>query len=128
MILLIQDRKNNLHLVDYTPPSGRKFTICGLIYRKEEILNTLALDNAVAGICRTCYEDYQTMYGDDLNTDPRIARSSLNKKMWKMYYELLNDYIGPEIKYFDMETRNWEKFNKYTRKVLRKDNNVAKRK
>lgn len=120
MIILIQDRKNNLHLSDYTPPSGRKFTICGLVYRKEEIINTLALDNAVPGICRTCYEDYHTMYGDDLDIDPRMAHSSLNKNMWSTYFGLINNVKGPEIKYYDMENRDWEKFNKYSRKISRK--------
>lgn len=120
MIILVIDRHNNLHLVDYTPPSGNKFTICGHVYRKKDIVTTLALDNTVHNICRTCYEDYETMYGDDLEFDPRLARTSLNKKMWKTYYDLLNEITIPEIKYYDLTIRNWEKLTRYRKKVLRK--------
>jgi hypothetical protein len=109
MILLIQDRKNNLHLVDYTPPSGNKFTICGIVYRKKEILNTLALDNTVHNICRTCYEDYETMYGDDLKHDPRLAHSSLHNKLLISYIEVVGEIATPEIQYQDLGTRRWEK-------------------
>ena len=120
MILLIQDRKNNLHLVDYTPPSGNKFTICGIVYRKKEILNTLALDGAVHNICRTCYEDYETMYGDDLENDIRMAHSSLNEKLQGQFkYPSLGN-PSPDIQYWDMERRTWDKLTKYQRKLLRK--------
>lgn len=120
MILLIQDRKNNLHLVDYTPASGSKFTICGIVYRKKEILNTLALDNAVHNICRTCYEDYETMYLDDLNDDARTAQSSSHNKMLMTYFEWVHKVSAPEIKFQDLETRKWDKLTKYQRKVQRK--------
>lgn len=120
MILLIQDRKNNLHLVDYTPPSGNKFTICGIVYRKKEILNTLALDAAVHNICRTCYEDYETMYGDDLENDIRMAHSSLNEKLLgKFRFPELGNTLT-EIKYWDMDYRNWDKLTRYQRKLSRK--------
>ena len=120
MILLIQDRKNNLHLVDYTPPSGNKFTICGIVYRKKEILNTLALDAAVHNICRTCYEDYETMYGDDLENDIRMAHSSLNERLSGQFrFPELGNPI-PEIKYWDIEHKNWDKLTRYQRKLSRK--------
>lgn len=120
MILLIQDRKNNLHLVDYTSSVGNKFTICGLIYRKKDILNVLALDNAVHNICRTCYEDYETMYLDDLNDDTRTALSSLHNKILGSYLEATIGVTAPEIKYQDLGTKRWDKLVKYQRKVQRK--------
>lgn len=120
MIILVIDRQYNLHLVDYTPLSGNKFTICGHVYRKKDIVTTLALDNTVHNICRTCYEDYETMYGDDLSFDPRLARTSLNKKMWRQYFDLLNDNVTPEMKYYDVVNRRWERLSRYRKKVLRK--------
>lgn len=120
MILLIQDRKNNLHLVDYTPPSGNKFTICGIVYRKKEILNTLALDAAVHNICRTCYETYETMYQDDLDNYIRIAHSALNERVVRDYEYTAKGNAGPEIKYWDMEQKNWDKLTRYQRKISRK--------
>jgi len=120
MILLIQDRKNNLHLVDYTSASGNKFTICGIVYCKKDILNTIALDNAVHNICRICYEDYETMYLDDLNDDARISNSSLHNKLLGTYYEVFHRVSAPEIEFQDMETRKWDKLTKYQRKVQRK--------
>jgi hypothetical protein len=120
MILLIQDRKSNLHLVDYTPPSGNKFTICGLVYRKGEILNTLALDAAIHNICRTCYEDYETMYGDDLENDIRMAHSRLNISLLRDCKEISQGHHIPEIKYWDMSHKTWDKLTRYQRKLLRK--------
>jgi len=121
MILLVQDRKNNLHLVDYTPSSGNKYTICGRIYMKREVMNsltliTLALDNAVHNICRTCYEDYETMYGDDLKYDPRISFTSLHNKLTLKYYEVSGGAAAPEIKYQNLATKHWDKLTKYQRK------------
>lgn len=120
MIILVQDRHDNLHIADYTPASGRKFCICGHIYFKKDIVNTLALDNTVPGICRICSEHYQAMYEDDLNFDPRMARTSLNKNMWKLYFDILSEVVSPEIKYYDLMTKRWEKLSKYRRKLTRK--------
>lgn len=123
MILLVQDRKSNLHLVDYTPPSGNKFTICGLVYRKGDILNTLALDNTIHNICRTCYEDYETMYGDDLDNDIRMAHSSLNANLERDCKQLGKGRLSPEFKYLEISYKHWDKLARYQRKTAR--NNVA---
>lgn len=120
MIILIQDRQNNLHLVDYTPSSGNKFTICGIVYRKKDILNTLALDNAVHNICRICYELQETMYIDDLNDNPRTVQSSSHTKILMTYFEWVHEVSHPQIKYQDLENRKWDKLTKYQRKVQRK--------
>lgn len=120
MIILVIDRDDNLHLVDYTPPSGNKFTICGHVYRKKDIVTTLALDNTVHNICRTCYEDYETMYGDDLEFDPRMARTSMNKKLRENYFDLSYEFLEPALKYYDMTRRHWEKLVRYRRKLARK--------
>jgi hypothetical protein len=55
-----------MHLVDYTGPNGNKYTICGHIYfgsisPQNEVVNLLALDNAVHNICRDCYSTYEAM-------------------------------------------------------------------
>jgi hypothetical protein len=100
MILLIQDRKDNLHLVDYTPPSGNKFTICGLVYRRTDILNTFALYAAINNIC--------------------MAHSALNDNLTRDYHYLTQGSAGPEIKYWDMSHKTWDKLTRYQRKLLRK--------
>ncbi len=125
MILLVQDRKSKLHLVDYTPSSGNKYTICGRIYLKKEVMNsltliTLALDNAIHNVCRTCYEDYETMYGDDLNQDIRMTHSSLNEKMCMKYTFPSIGNARPDVEYWDLEARHWDKLTKYQRKLARK--------
>ena len=129
MIILVQDRDDNLHIADYTPASGRKFCICGHVYFKKDIVNTLALDNTIPGICRICSEHYQAMYEDDLNFDPRMARSSLNKNMENLYFDicagrffikLLNKNVGIGYKYYDLTTKRWEKLTKLRRKITRK--------
>lgn len=125
MILLVQDRKNNLHLVDYTPASGNKYTICGKLYLKKEVMTsltliTLALDNTIHNICRTCYEDYETIYGDDLNEDIRMAHSTLNEKMRMKYTYPSIGNTRPEIEYWDLEARHWDKLTRYQRQLVRK--------
>lgn len=78
MILLVQDRKNNHHLVDYCAPhDGRKFTICGLAYSKKEIINIIALDNTIHNICKTCYLQYEDEFQELLDNYPREAKGKL---------------------------------------------------
>lgn len=122
MIILIQDRKNNFHLSDYTSPNGNNYTICGLIYRREQIINTLALDSAVVDFCRTCYEDYEKMYGRTLDKDPRLAKSHTQFMIQSQAatVDKVNNDKSPQVKYWALEERYWNKLNKYSRKLWKK--------
>jgi len=118
MIILVHDRKDNLHLVDYTSPSGNKFTICGLMYSKKDIITTLALDNTIHNICRTCYEDYETMYLDDLNIDLRFAKSASYRNI-RTTYQRVKD-TPPEIEHWGLNEKHWQKLIRFQRKTQRK--------
>lgn len=117
MIILVQDRKDNFHLSDYTPYNGQKYTLCSLIYCSEDIVNTIALDNTFPGICRTCYEHYEAMYLDDLDYDPRIAHSSLNSNLNYKYNDVSKQYSSPDVKYWDAINKNWGTLRKLQRKI-----------
>jgi hypothetical protein len=121
MILLIQDRDDNLHLVDYTSITGNKFTLCNLVYCKRDIINTLALDNTVHNICRTCRDNYTSMYTDDLFFDPRMLHSAIDLNMKSLYADLSygKDW-SLKVKYQNDLERNNPKINRLQRKILRK--------
>ena len=57
-LFMAQDRNDEVHLVDYISPRGRKYTICGVIYDKKDIINFFALDAALPNLCKICYEQY----------------------------------------------------------------------
>lgn len=120
MIILIQDRKDNYHLSDYTPSNGNKYTLCNLVYCKSDIVNTLALDNSVPIICRTCHENYTAMYLDDLDYDPRIAHNQTNNNLTYQYQHTVSQMYSPDMVYWEAINRNWLKLNKYQRKTQRK--------
>ncbi len=122
MIILVQDRKNNFHLSDYTSPNGNYYTICGLVYRREQIINTLAMDGAVKDFCRTCYEDYERLYGKTLDEEPRVAKSSTQLHVYDQAANAskINGVYSIQNKYWNLEDRYWDKFNRYQRKLLRK--------
>jgi len=117
VIILVQDRYSNFHLSDYTPYTGHKYTLCNRIYHTKDIINTLALDNAFPGICRTCHDTYESMYFDDLNYDPRMAHNSLHINLVNTYFHVTSKMAGPEIKYWDMTHKNWGTLRKLQRKV-----------
>lgn len=120
MIILVQDRKSNFHLSDYTSPSGNHYTICGLIYKKGQIINTLALDGAVSDFCRTCYEDYEKLYGRTLNKEPRLAKSHTQLMIYSKVHNVCTGVESPQNKYWFLEERYSNKINQYHRKLMRK--------
>lgn len=122
MILLIHDRDDNLHLCDYTSLSGNKFTLCNLVYCKKDIITTLALDNTPHNICRTCRDNYTTMYRDDLFFDSRTLHSTLDFNVKRILNEATfgNGDLNLKIKYQDYMDRNDIKTARYQRKISRK--------
>lgn len=120
MIILIQDRENNYHLSDYTPYTGYKYTLCNLIYHKNDIVNTLAMDNSIPDICRTCHENYEAMYLDDLEYDTRMAHGQLQDNLKYKYQYQAKPKYSLMVKYWDASQRNWGTLRKLQRKVTRK--------
>ena len=122
MIILIQDRKDNFHLSDYTGYNGSNYTLCGIIYRKGQIINTFALYGAVQDFCRTCYEDYEKLYGKTLDNNPRFAKSRTEfviQSQATTVDKILND-SSPQVKYWNLIEKYWNKLNRYQRKLSRK--------
>lgn len=116
MIGLAIDRHNKAHLIDFSSHNGRKYSVCGIVYLKGEILNTLELDGAIPEVCRNCYEAYETMYEDDLNDFLRESRGKLFEKRFKRYHEAKRP--GSALfKYWDMAERHWEKLTTYQNQV-----------
>jgi hypothetical protein len=125
MLLLVQDRKNNSHLVNYTSSIGNKYTVCGRPIIKNSTLysitlTTLALDNAIHNICPICCKGYEKIYGDALENSIRTAHSLLNDKLDSQFRFPNLGHPRPESKYWNMESKYWQKLSKYKQKILRK--------
>jgi hypothetical protein len=122
-IILVQDRQDNYHLVDYCAPSGRKYTLCDVIYNKKSIINTLAMDNSITDICQKCQDYYNDVYGDENALFPiRISRGGLLEKQQEIYedaQEKSNKYTcGLAYKYSYLSKKDsWQKMSTYKRKL-----------
>ena len=66
------------------------------------------------------YEFLEEVCGDDLENDIRMAHSALNYNLKRDYYYLVQGSAGPDIKYWDMSHKTWNKLSRYQRKILRK--------
>ena len=115
MILLIQDRKNNHHIVDYCSTYGSKYTICGLIYRKSEIINTFALDSSVSDVCHKCHEIQDKNTTNDLNIAVRSAKGDNYGSLKHKYRRIQMKIDSTEGRYNRVLTRYWPKLNKMKR-------------
>ncbi len=115
MILLVQDRKNNHHIVDYCSVYGRKYTLCGLVYRKPEIINTFALDGSVSDICHKCHEIQDAITTSDLNASIRSAKGDINAKLRHKYRKIQMKIDSTEGRYSRVLARYWPKFTSMKR-------------
>jgi len=116
-IILVQDRQDNYHLVDFCLPSGRKYTLCELSYYKE-IINTLTVDDVFDGICDKCKEVYEKEYGAQALGN-RLVRSSLRESLQRKYDDARTPRSDKEMNYLDRADRNWDKLGGYKRKLRR---------
>src|SRR5271154_7048101 len=112
--ILVIDRQNNLHGVDYCGSSGNKYTLCGVTYTRKDIINTLALDNTVSDICSKCHDLFTQMYESDLNDEPQTARGRLQDRLKESYDQIQDRISSPDIKYGEMlASKIWYKMNVY---------------
>jgi hypothetical protein len=115
MILLIQDRKNNHHIVDYCSTYGSKYTLCGLIYRRPEIINTFALDGPVSDVCQKCHEVLDKSTTNDLNGSIRSVKGDINANLRHKYRRIQMKIDSTAGRYNRVLTRYWPKLNKMKR-------------
>lgn len=118
MILLVQDRKNNHHIVDYISAlRGSKYTLCGVIYSKNEIINTFTLDAPVADVCKKCHDILDKNTTDDLNDIVRIVKGSLLETNMRNYNTIQRRLTDTKAKYDRLisKSKYWNKLSKMKR-------------
>jgi hypothetical protein len=118
MILLAQDRKDNLHLVDYTN-NGRKWTLCGLVYLRKDIINTLAVDDTPHNICKKCQEEYENLYTSQLDSSIRSAKSASQHHLMSHMASLMTAR-HPSSKFWYLPERHSDAISRFRRKLSRK--------
>lgn len=116
-IILVQDRDDNYHLVDFCAPiSGRKYTLCEQIYAKKTIINTFTIDDSFPGLCDKCQEVYNREYScQSLNN--RLSKGSLHEDLLKSYGQARTQSSDREYGYMDRASRIWDKLGRYKRKL-----------
>lgn len=86
MIILLQIRSGEFHLVDYASADGTRFrTVCRKRYTTSQLINTLALDSPIAIICQKCYEIAEAERIYYLNKYPQNARGELYEHLRRNY-------------------------------------------
>lgn len=118
MILLVQDRKNNLHLVDYTN-NGRKWTLCGLVYLRKDIITTLAVDDSPHNICKRCQEEYENLYTSQLDAAIRGAKSASQSHLMANIASIMKSR-HPSNKFWYLPERHSDAISRFRRKLSRK--------
>ena len=92
--ILIHDRKDNFHLVDYCAQvSGNKLTVCNKCYTPSEIVTTLAIDSVIDALCDECYK-YFIDPKLKMNTYPFPTQSS---KLLSPKEDFENKYFRRDI-------------------------------
>lgn len=116
--ILVIDRKDNKHIVDYCGSGGSKYTLCGVVYTKKDIITTLAVDNTFYGLCRKCHDLFTQMYESDLNEKPQTARGKLQERLEGKYSHIQIGAESMSAKYEDtLDDKYWYKMNLYMRKL-----------
>ena len=114
-IILVQDRQDNYHLVDFCAMSGRKYTLCEQVYHQKTIINTFTIDDSFDGLCTKCKEIYDKEYGDP--THSRMHKGSLRESLVRKYGETLGQSSDAQLGYQDRADRVWDKLSRYKRKL-----------
>ena len=115
-IILVQDRQDNYHLVDFCASNGRKYTLCELVYNKKTIINTLTVDDLFDGVCDKCKEVYQKEFGGQA-VGNRLVKSSLCQSLTRKYSETQGQVSEKELGYMDRADRVWDKLGRYKREL-----------
>jgi hypothetical protein len=117
ILFLVQDRKDELHLVDFTTSTGSKFALCGKWYRKNDIVNFFAIDDSVHNVCQKCCDDYELIYGKALRENPRVNKSALQGKVLNRYFE--NKKLDSlEKEFTNLTKRCSPKIGRYKMRIL----------
>lgn len=115
-IILVIDRKSNHHLVDFCASSGRKYTLCELVYHKKNTITTLTIDDVYEGICPKCKEIYERELSAKALA-PRRSKGNLLGSLRLNYTEARDQMSDKELNQMDRKDRIWDKMNKYKRKL-----------
>lgn len=108
-ILLIQDRKNNYHIADYISIHGHKYTACGLVYLKKEIINTFSLDAAIPIFCKTCYNFFKRIDEENHKDMDNCKYNNLIQK-YRITQMMLS---GKAFRYEKYTNRYWPKLSRF---------------
>ena len=112
MILLIQDRKNNYHLADYVYYTS-KYTVCGLIYSKKDIVNTFMLDAPVSCFCTECYTQLSNDEVYMNNKHLRFSNGKLLHHLRSKYQSIQGKAADTRHKYNNLNCKFWRKLTYY---------------
>ena len=124
MIILIQDRKDNYHIADYQSASGTKYTICGLIYSRKDIINTFSLGASVRIICDKCHASLEQSNEYMQKRYLRQHYDKLEIRLKSRYTMIQNRRFGTAIEFEDYSERFWNKLNSYKRKLSRRGHDL----
>ncbi len=117
---ILQDRKSVIHLIDYSSPiSNRKYTVCGKLFSKLDIINLLSLDSVISCICKNCYTE------NTLSNNYQLSKITNKYIKSPMQYNLLvnksyqlsamyDEYMVDNLKF------GWSKLTKYMMKYRNK--------
>lgn len=115
MFVVIILRSGESHAVSYRLTNGSYRTICGKTYAKSASMNTISTDDTFPGMCRNCKSYHDEMYKDDLNYDPRMARSEASSQYKEIPEYHKYDIIGPKAQFEQHFERRWPKLIRYQR-------------
>lgn len=115
MFVVIILRNGDSHAVSYRLNNGGYRTICGKTYAKNFKTNTIASDDTFPGLCRNCKSYHDEMYKDDLEYDPRMARSEASTRYTDVLVYNKLDIVGPKAHFEQHMERRWPKLIRYQR-------------
>ena len=113
-LILVQDRQDHYHLVDYCTWSGEKYALCGMTFSRKDIINTFALDMSMSGICTECLRSYNLIYAPGTAYHRRdVVGGRLASKLQQIPRYIDDEYISPAAKYEDLlDRRYWPKLQR----------------
>jgi|SRR5208283_2086301 len=117
MILLVQDRKNNFHIVDYCDRFGGKYTMCEAFYSKKDIINTIELDRPVRITCGKCTKALANSFS---YKDVRKKFDRLDFYLKYRYNNIQNRVYQLSEEYEDLPRRVWYQLYRYKRKLSKR--------
>ena len=124
MIILIQDRKDNYHLADYQTATS-KYTACGLVYSKKEIINTLSLSAPIYLTCKKCYTAFKRSISYMHENHLRKHYDKLDSRLMRRYNDIQNGAFDIKMEFLGVFDRCWwNKLNVYKRMLSKRKNDI----